>query len=185
MMIHQFKRGSGPGVGFAIDGVDFDKLYSKIIGECSGLKPNEKSPSSTNTELTKITPPKPSTMSKLNPKDGVYIEPPKAPPQKQDQPLKRTHLTLFMTSLKKPLLSLNNHIGVHALPVKRRVARPRGPRPQGDRPVCVPCGILVIVNMTMGLVVVSRFIFALANMPVRCNGIIIHYVASGTNMVVR
>ena len=31
--------GSGPGVGFAIDGVDFDKLYGKI-GECSGLKPN-------------------------------------------------------------------------------------------------------------------------------------------------
>lgn len=85
-MIHQFKQGSGPpGVGFAIDGVDFDKLYGKI-GECGGFKHNEKPPSSTNTKPT---------MSKLNTKDGVFIEPPKAPPQQQDQRL-RTHLTLFL-----------------------------------------------------------------------------------------
>jgi hypothetical protein len=47
MMIHQFKRGSGSGVGFSIDGVDFDKLYGKI-GEYSGLKRNRSPPFSTN-----------------------------------------------------------------------------------------------------------------------------------------
>jgi hypothetical protein len=57
-MIHQFKWGGGPSLGFVADGVGGDKLYGKI-GECSKLKPSEKPPSSTTPKFTKIIPPKP------------------------------------------------------------------------------------------------------------------------------
>jgi hypothetical protein len=76
MMMSQFRsRTGGPGVGFAL-GEKSENLYGKV-GEYSGLKPSEKP--STTPKLIKITPPKPSEPTV---KDGVFEEPPKAPPQK-------------------------------------------------------------------------------------------------------
>ena len=70
-MIVQFKRGNGFGVGYAYTSSDFDTLYGKI-GETSGVRPEEKPESSS-----------PQTTNSQNPKDGVYTEPPKAPPKGQ------------------------------------------------------------------------------------------------------
>ena len=74
MMMSQFRRGtSSSGIGFALGGKG-ENIYGKV-GEYSGLNPCE-NPSST-PKLIKITPPKP-----IEPtvKDGVFEEPPKAPP---------------------------------------------------------------------------------------------------------
>jgi hypothetical protein len=73
MIVNQFKQGtSGPSVDFVV-GTRSDKLYGKV-GEYSCLKPSVKP--STTPKLTKkpIVP---------NTKDGVFEEPPKAPPQKE------------------------------------------------------------------------------------------------------
>jgi hypothetical protein len=67
MMIAQFKRGDGFGVGYAYTQSDFDNLYGKI-GEASGLSPGEKPTSTPNTQNTT---------------NGVYSEPPRAPPKDQ------------------------------------------------------------------------------------------------------
>ena len=64
MMIKQFKRGDGFGVGYTYTKSDFDKLYGKI-GKAVR-----------NTAST-ITQP-----SLVDPADGVLKEPLKAPPQK-------------------------------------------------------------------------------------------------------
>ena len=76
MMISQFKRGTGgPGLGFAAkDGSE--NFYGKIR-DSSGLKPSEKP--TTGPKFIKVTPPKPNPPTV---KDGVFVEPPKAPPQK-------------------------------------------------------------------------------------------------------
>jgi hypothetical protein len=70
-------------------------VYGKV-GEFNGLNPSEKP--FTTPKLIKITPPKP-----IEPifKDGVFEEPPKAPPQKQVWVLKPNHL-------KNPLDTLPN-----------------------------------------------------------------------------
>ena len=69
MMMSQFRRGTGAsGVGFALGGKG-ESVYGKV-GEFS-----EKS--STTPKLIKITPPKPTEPIV---KDGVFEEPPKAPP---------------------------------------------------------------------------------------------------------
>ena len=74
MMVNQLRRGTGgPRVGFASGGKG-ENLYEKV-GECSGLTPSEKP--STTPKLIKITPPKPTDPTV---KDGVFEEPPKAPP---------------------------------------------------------------------------------------------------------
>ena len=65
MMIKQFKRGDGFGVGYTYTKSDFDRLYGKI-GKAAG-----------NTASTSTQP------SLVDPADGVLKEPPKAPPQKQ------------------------------------------------------------------------------------------------------
>ena len=70
MMIKQFKRGDGFGVGYTYTKSDFDKLYGKI-GKAAGA------PSTLNTACTSTQP------SLVDPADGVLKEPPKAPPQKQ------------------------------------------------------------------------------------------------------
>ena len=76
MMMSQFRRGTGAlGVGFALGGKG-ENIYGKV-GECSGLNPSEKP--STTPKLLKITPPNPIVPTT---KDGVFEEPPKAPPQK-------------------------------------------------------------------------------------------------------
>src|SRR6185312_15765033 len=62
MMIKQFKRGDGFGVGYTYIKSDFDKLYGKI-GKAAG-----------NTASTSTQP------SLVDPTDGVLKEPPKAPP---------------------------------------------------------------------------------------------------------
>ena len=73
----QFSRGTGAsGVGFAVGGKG-ENLYGKV-GEYSGLKPSEKP--TTTPKLIKINPPEPTLPTT---KDGVFEEPPKAPPQKQ------------------------------------------------------------------------------------------------------
>ena len=73
----QFTWGTGAsGVGFALGGKG-ENIYGKVI-ECSGLNPSEKP--STTLKLIKITQPKPTEPIV---KDGVFEEPPKAPPQKQ------------------------------------------------------------------------------------------------------
>ena len=74
MMMSLFKRGTNAsGVGFALGGKG-ENIYGKVA-EYSGLNPSEKP--STTPKLIKITPPKP-----IEPtvKDGVFEEPPKAPP---------------------------------------------------------------------------------------------------------
>ena len=65
MMIKQFKRGDGFGVGYTYTKSDFDRLYGKI-GKPAG-----------NTASTRTQP------SLVDPTDGVLKEPSKAPPQKQ------------------------------------------------------------------------------------------------------
>ena len=70
MMIKQFKRGDGFGVGYTYMKSDFDKLYGKIVKAA-------RAPSALNTTST-------STQTSLvDPVDGVLKEPSKAPPQKQ------------------------------------------------------------------------------------------------------
>jgi hypothetical protein len=77
MMMSQFRRENGAsGVGFTLGGKG-KNIYGKV-GEYSGLNPSEKP--STTLKLIKITPPKPTEPTV---KDGVFEEPPKAPPQKQ------------------------------------------------------------------------------------------------------
>ena len=76
-MVNHFRRGiGGLGVGFALDEKS-ENIYGKV-GEYSGLNPSEKP--STTPKLIKITPPKPTEPTV---KDGLFEEPPKAPPQKQ------------------------------------------------------------------------------------------------------
>src|SRR6185503_14334078 len=70
MMIKQFKRGDGFGVGYTYTKSDFDMLYGKI-GKATGV------PSALNTASTSTQP------SLVDPVDGVLKEPQKAPPQKQ------------------------------------------------------------------------------------------------------
>ena len=65
MMIKQFKRGDGFGVGYTYTKSDFDRLHGKI-GKTAG-----------NIASTSTQP------SLVDPADGVLKEPPKAPPQKQ------------------------------------------------------------------------------------------------------
>jgi hypothetical protein len=64
MMIKQFKRGDGFGVGYTYTKSDFDRLYGKI-GKAAG-----------NTASTSTQP------SLVDPADGVLKQSPKAPPQK-------------------------------------------------------------------------------------------------------
>jgi hypothetical protein len=70
MMIKQFKRGDGFGVGYTYTQSDFDKLYDKI-GKAAG------SPSALNIASSSTQP------SLVDPVEGVLKEPPRAPPQKQ------------------------------------------------------------------------------------------------------
>jgi excinuclease UvrABC ATPase subunit len=76
MMMSQFRRGSRTsGVSFALGGKG-EHIYGKVC-EFSGLSPSEKP--STTPKLIKINPSK-----SIEPtvKDGVFEEPPRAPPQK-------------------------------------------------------------------------------------------------------
>ena len=68
MMIKQFKRGDGFGVGYTYTKSDFDKLYGKI-GKAAGVS------NALNTASTSTQP------SLVDPVDGVLKEPSKAPPQ--------------------------------------------------------------------------------------------------------
>ena len=70
MMIKQFKRGDGFGVGYTYMKSDFDLLYGKI-GKAAGVS------SALNTASTSTQP------SLVDPVDGVLKEPQKEPPQKQ------------------------------------------------------------------------------------------------------
>ena len=91
----QFSRGTGAsGVGFAV-GRKGENLYGKVE-EYSGLIPTKKP--TTTPKLIKITPPEPTLPTT---KDGVFEEPPKAPPQKQVWVPKMNHL-------KNPLDTLPN-----------------------------------------------------------------------------
>ena len=86
MMLKQCRRGiGGPGLGFAIGGKD-ESAFGKI-GECSGMNPSEKP--DTTTKSSKVAPPKP---TECVTKDGVFVEPPRAPPQKQVWVAKPNHL---------------------------------------------------------------------------------------------
>jgi hypothetical protein len=76
MMVSQFKRGiGGPGLGFAAR-AGSDAQFGKAGGS-SGLSQTEKHP--TTSKLVKITPPKFATSTM---RDGVFVEPMRAPPQK-------------------------------------------------------------------------------------------------------
>ena len=70
MMVQQFKRADGVGVGFAFTPADFDHPYGKI-GEM--LEPSMSAPSSSIAPLV----PQPAPV-----KNGVFSEPPRAPPKK-------------------------------------------------------------------------------------------------------
>jgi hypothetical protein len=73
MLISQFKRGDGFGVGFDYNRVPFN--YGKV-SECSRLNPSEKLPHTQE-------PPKPSETTTPQVSNGVFVEPPKEPPKKQ------------------------------------------------------------------------------------------------------
>jgi hypothetical protein len=102
MMMSQFRPRTGTsGVGFALGGND-EHIYGKV-GEFSGLSPSEKP--LTTPKLIKINPPKPTEPTL---KDGVFEEPPRAPPRNkfgfQNQTISGTHLTLYRKSLRIPFL---------------------------------------------------------------------------------
>ena len=69
MMIKQFKRGDGFGVGYTYTKSDFDRLYGKI-GKAAGVSSALKT-ASTSTQPYRV-----------DPVNGVLKEPPRAPPQK-------------------------------------------------------------------------------------------------------
>ena len=122
----QFRWETGAsGVGFAVGGKG-ENIYGKV-GEYSGLKPSEKS--TTTPKLIKITPPEPTLPTT---KDGVFEEPPKAPPQKQVWVPKPNHLKNPLDTLpnisedplpkaKKPLRLNHTHNRVSQQPPKREV----------------------------------------------------------------
>ena len=126
MMMSQFWRGTGTsGVGFAIGGKG-ENIYGKVC-EFSGLSPSEKP--STTPKLIKFTPLEP---TKPTIKDGVYEEPPKAPPQKQVWIPKPIHLRNPFDTLpnisedplpkaKKPQRVNHTHKRVSQQPPKREV----------------------------------------------------------------
>ena len=126
MMVSQFRRGTdSSGVGFAIGGKG-EHVYGKV-GEHSGLNPSEKP---TNTpKLIKIPPPE-STKPMI--KDGVFEEPPKAPPSKQVWVPKPNHFRNSLDTLpnissaplpkaKKPQRVNHIHKRVSQPPSKREV----------------------------------------------------------------
>ena len=67
MMIKQFKRGDGFGVGYTYTKLDFDRLYGKI-GKATGVQSALNTASSNTQPLL------------VDPVDGVLKEPSKAPP---------------------------------------------------------------------------------------------------------
>jgi hypothetical protein len=125
MMMSQFSWGTGTsGVDFALGGKG-EHVYSKV-GELIGLSPSEKPPTP---KLIKITPSKP---TKPTVKDGVFEEPPRAPPQKQVWVLKPNHLRNPLDTLpnisedplsnaKRPPRVNHTHKRVSQQPPKREV----------------------------------------------------------------
>ena len=112
MLLSQFKRGDGYGVGFDYNRVSFD--YGKI-GECSGLSPSEKpAPSSQN-------PPKLSETHTPNQViNGVFQETSKEPPKKQVWTEKPNHL-------RNPLDTLPPAAKKHPAPKPRTKPQSRVP----------------------------------------------------------
>jgi hypothetical protein len=109
MMMSQFRREtSASGVDFALGGKG-ENVYGKV-SEFSGLNLSEKP--FTTPKLIKITPPKPTEPVV---KDGVFEEPPKAPPRKQVWVSKPNHL-------KNPLNTLPN-ISEDPLPKAKKPPR--------------------------------------------------------------
>ena len=105
MMIKQFKRGDGFGVGYTYTKSDFDKLYGKI-GKAAGV------PSALNSTSTSTQP------SPVDPVDGVLKETPKAPPQKQVWVPKPNELRNSLDTLLLPQPRLPRRRGL-LLPVRR------------------------------------------------------------------
>ena len=106
MMIKQFKRGDGFGVGCTYTKSDFDKLYGKI-GKAAGA------PSALNTASTSTQP------SLVDPVDGVLKEPSKAPPQKQVWVPKPNELRNPLNTLPAATAQVAQKKGL-LLPVRRR-----------------------------------------------------------------
>ena len=127
MMMSQFRRETGAtGVGFVV-GRNGENLYGKVIGEYNGLKPSEKP--TTTPKFIKITLPEPTLPIT---KDGVFEEPPKAPPQKQAWFPKPNHLKNPLDTLpnisedpipkaKQPPRVNHTHKRVNQQPPKREV----------------------------------------------------------------
>ena len=69
MMIQQFKKENGFGVGYKYSQADFEGVLDKLLGK---LTPEERFPKTHNTKGFKPD----------QPKDGVFQEPPKKPPMK-------------------------------------------------------------------------------------------------------
>jgi len=80
MMVQQFKRADGVGVGFAFTPADFDHPYGKIG---LMLEPSVSAPSSSTAPLV----PQPAPA-----KDGVFSEPPRTPPKNPVWVPKPNHL---------------------------------------------------------------------------------------------
>jgi len=101
MMVQQFKRADGVGVGFAFTPADFDHPYGKI-GEM--LEPSVSAPSSSTAPPV----PKPALVPKPAPvKDGILSEPPRAPPKNPVWVPKPNHLKNPLDTLppsRKPTL---------------------------------------------------------------------------------
>ena len=117
MMIHQFKRGNGFGVGHEYTQRDFDSLYGKIGQACESSPSDQPSTSSA---------PAPDT------KDGVFTEPTPTPPKSQVW-IPKPNI------LKNPLDTLPPESSNKTAPKPQRVPQPppqpkRAPQPQRGPP---------------------------------------------------
>ena len=106
MMIKQFKRGDGFGVGYTYTKSDFDMMYGKI-SKAAGV------PIALNTASTSTQP------SLVDPMDGVLKEPSKTPPQKQVWVPKPNELRNPLDTLSAAAAQVARRRGL-LLPVRRR-----------------------------------------------------------------
>ncbi|KAG8061083.1 hypothetical protein GUJ93_ZPchr0003g16930 [Zizania palustris] len=110
MMIQQFKRPDGFGVGYTYTKADFESAISRAV-EWSKMTPEQRYPKTHSTESFKDS----------QPKDGVIQEQPKAPPKKRIWVPKPKTLHTSLDSLPGPY---------HTKDATPNTTKPKNPMPQ-------------------------------------------------------
>ncbi|KAG8065579.1 hypothetical protein GUJ93_ZPchr0004g38736 [Zizania palustris] len=110
MMIQQFKRQDGFGVGYTYTKADFESAISRAV-EWSKMTPEQRYPKTHSTESFKDS----------QPKDGVFQEKPKAPPKKQIWVPKPKTIHISLDSLPRPS---------HTKDATPNTTKPKNPKPQ-------------------------------------------------------